>query len=200
MYPPACTPCIYRWLCCVPIDITFSVSSTSSFDLFGAGRWPQPHTELIATRLLPSPHRPRPAPRTRSATTVHYVAADHRRSECGSHARRRRDAGSPGAWPLQHCHQLFVRGLLRSSARTATRFQPSPAEGRRVFSKPVRFRHCQRRTCGQIYPLPTENLLENTVGVLRPPRGGRRGGRSIPSLFSRGCSLLLLCMLTAALF
>ena len=36
-------------------------------------------------------------------------------------------------------------------------------------------------------PLATENLLENTDGVLRPPEGG--GGRSTPSVFSRDGSL-----------
>ena len=46
-------------------------------------------------------------------------------------------------------------------------------------------------------PLATENLLENTDGVLRPQPLPR--GQSTPSAFSRGGSLLLLFMLTTAL-
>ena len=48
-----------------------------------------------------------------------------------------------------------------------------------------------------IVPLATENLLENTAGVLRSP-SLPRGSRSTPSVFSRGGSLLLLFMLTCA--
>ena len=44
---------------------------------------------------------------------------------------------------------------------------------------------------GQNSPVATENLLENTDGVLRPPMEEGRAGRSTPSVRSRCGSLLL---------
>ena len=49
--------------------------------------------------------------------------------------------------------------------------------------------------CPKPPPLATDNLLENTDGVLGPSRRGR----STPAVFSRGGSRLLLSMLTRAL-
>ena len=48
-------------------------------------------------------------------------------------------------------------------------------------------------------PLATEILLEGTDGLLRPAPEGNGGHRSTPLVFSRGGSLRLLFMLTAAL-